>query len=273
MYDRKMVDALEQWIGEYFQISPSIMGINPIPVTAIKPDIQEKFPLIALKIGEEAAIVTRDYLQEKVQCSIKSMHPDLLFSPLGCCDLARVTLPSGFGIWGPSWLLFGDSGSMHPSKDVRVKTIPKTELSNIDQDVFWHTEIVDSISCFGIYEDGLLVALATVCDKSGSVWEIGMDVSPDAKGGGLGHAVVATAADWILENDKIVMASVGPFNVPSARTLRSVGLQYLMSNLQGVNGSFRVPPQQLGQPDKNTPVYNYYPQWAMNQSILPREAD
>ena len=100
-----------------------------------------------------------------------------------------------------------------------------------------------------------------------------MDVSPDAKGGGLGHAVVATAADWILENDKIVMASVGPFNVPSARTLRSVGLQYIMSNLQGVNGPFRVPPQQLGQPDKNTPVYNYYPQWAMNQSILPREAD
>ena len=69
---------------------------------------------------------------------------------------------------------------MHPSKDVRVEAISKIELSNIDRDVFWHTDIVDSISCFGIYEDGLLVVLATVCDKSGSVWEIGMDVSPDA---------------------------------------------------------------------------------------------
>ena len=272
MYDKKMVNALEQWIGEYFQISISKMGVSPIPVTAIEPNIQEKFPLIALKIGDEAAIVTRDYLQDKVQDSIKNMHPDLLFSPLGCCDLARVTLPSGFGIWGPTWLLFGDKESMNPSKDVRVEFLSKTELSNMDQDVFWHTDIVDSIGRFGIYEDGLLVALATVCDK-GSVWEIGMDVSPDAKGRGLGHAVVAAAADWILENNKIVMASVGYFNVPSARTLRSVGLQYLMSNLQGVNGSFRVPPQQLGQPDKNTPVYNYYPQWAMNQSILPREAN
>ena len=273
MHDRKMVDALGQWIEEYFQISPSMMGINPIPVTSINPDIQEKFPLVALKIGEEVAILTRDDLREKVQCSIEDMHPDLLFSPLGCCDLTRVTLPSGFGIWGPSWLLFGDNGSMNPSKDERVESISKAELSNIDQYVFWHTDIVNSINSFGIYEEGMLVALATVCDRSGSVWEIGMDVSPDAKGRGLGHAVVATAADWILENDKIVMASVGPFNVPSARTLRSVGLKYLMSNLQGVNGPFRVPPQPLGQPDKNTPVYNYYPQWAMNQSILPREAD
>ena len=79
MHDRKMVDALGQWIEEYFQISPSMMGINPIPVTSINPDIQEKFPLVALKIGEEVAILTRDDLREKVQCSIEDMHPDLLF--------------------------------------------------------------------------------------------------------------------------------------------------------------------------------------------------
>ena len=99
-----------------------------------------------------------------------------------------------------------------------------------------------------------------------------MDVVPGAKGRGLGRSVVTAAAQWILKNGRTVMASVGPPNVPSARTLRSVGLRYLMSDLRGVEGPFRVPPQSLGRPYPGAPIYDSYPRWAVNQDIQPGEA-
>ena len=56
-----------------------------------------------------------------------------------------------------------------------------------------------------------------------------------------------------------MMASVGPPNIPSARTLRSVGLRYLMSDMRGVEGPFRAPPQPMGRPYPGAPIYDSYP--------------
>ena len=91
-------------------------------------------------------------------------------------------------------------------------------------------------------------ALATVTSHGDPVWEIGMETHPDAQARGLGHAVVNAAANWILENDRIVLATVGTFNIPSARTLRSVGLRYAFMTIDGRPGPFMVQPQPSGQP-------------------------
>ena len=114
------------------------------------------------------------------------------------------------------------------------------------------------------------VALATVIDRGDPVWEIGMEVTPVRTGRGLGRAVVAAAARWILDNGRIVLATVGQFNVPSARTLRSVGLQYTFMDIKGLPGPFKVPPQPLGRPYPEAQVYDYYPRWAINDDILPK---
>ena len=97
-----------------------------------------------------------------------------------------------------------------------------------------------------------------------------MDVIPQAKGRGLGRAVVAAAANWIIGNGGIPMATVGPFNVPSVRTLRAVGLRYAFTTSVTMEGPFRIPPQMLGSPLPDAEVYDYYPRWAMNRKIRPK---
>ena len=56
------------------------------------------------------------------------------------------------------------------------------------------------------------------------------------------------------------MASVGPPNIPSARTLRSVGLRYLMSDMRGVEGPFKGASTANG-PSlyPGAPIYDSYP--------------
>ena len=63
---------------------------------------------------------------------------------------------------------------------------------------------------------------------------------------------------------------MGQFNVPSARTLRSVGLQYAFMDMRVLPGPFKVPAQPLGRPYPGAQVYDYYPRWAMNQDISPK---
>ena len=269
MSDQSLLASLEPWIESRFGVPTSALGLNPIPVLPVDDD---ELLLAGVKIGEAAAVAARPDLVDRLRPVVASLPPDMLFAPLGCYDLARVTLPEGFGIWGPSWLLFGDETTVHPATDGRPVQVSEEDLADADRDVFWHTHIEGSMGRFAVFEDDRLVALATVEDKGDPVWEIGMDVAPDAKGRGLGRAVVAAAAEWILREGRTVMASVGSFNIPSARTLRSVGLRYLINDMRGVPGPFRLPPQPLGRPYPGTDLYDYYPRWAMNQDIQTREA-
>ena len=269
MSDQSILASLESWIEGRYGVPTKDLGLDTVPVFPAGED----GPFLAgVKIGEAAAVVARPDLVDRLRPVVAGLPPDLLFSPLGCYDLARVTLPEGFGIWGPSWLLFGDETTVHPATDDRPVQVSEEDLADADRDMFWHTHIEGSLGRFAVFEDDRLVALATVEDKGDPVWEIGMDVLPDAKGRGLGRAVVAASAAWILRQGKTPMASVGPFNIPSARTLRSVGLRYLIGDIRGKEGPFRVPPQPLGRPYPGADVYDYYPRWAMNRDIQPREA-
>jgi RimJ/RimL family protein N-acetyltransferase len=145
-----------------------------------------------------------------------------------------------------------------------------SELVGVDWDVFWHCADDVALTGFAVFEKDQVAALATVWDDGEPVWEIGMDVAPDARGRGLGQEVMAAAVDWVLENGRVPLATVGPFNVPSARTLRSVGLRYVMSDMKGMKGPFQVPPQPVGRPYEGVALHDYYPAWAMNKDIVRR---
>jgi len=151
-----------------------------------------------------------------------------------------------------------------------VQLINPDDLRDLDYSIFWHCN-PNAQAGFVVLDKGQVLALATVCDQGDPFWEIGMDVTPNARRNGLGKAVVETAARWILEQGKQIVASAAPFNSPSLRTLRSVGLNYVFTTMRSSEMPMKVFPQQLGVPLPNTPLYNYYPDWAMNQSILPKK--
>ena len=272
MTGESLLKRLEPWIEGRFGAPLSILGSPPVPV-AVRPDAPGSVPLMALKLGDRAAvIVTRPEWPARLEPVVDRMHPDVLFSVFGCYELARALHEDEIAVWGPNWYLFGDEAAVLPVTDPRtdgVEPISPPQLAAVDFELFWHC-MPDAVAAFGVHEEGRLAALATVMDRGEPVLEIGMEVAPEAKGRGLGRAVVAAAARWIVENGRMALATVGPFNVPSARTLRSVGLRYLFMVLEGKRGRVSVPPQTLGAPYPGAVLYDYYPRWAMNQDILPK---
>lgn len=201
---------------------------------------------------------------------VSRLSLDELFSTFGAYELARVLLPDGCGVWGPSWFYVGDEGCFRSVQDDRPVQLSADELAEtVDHRIFWHCFQDEALAGFGIFEGSKLAALATVRAEDDRIWEIGVDAAPEAKGRGLGRAVVSAAGRWILENNRFVLATTAPWNVRSARTLRSVGLQFIMSVMIGDPGPFYIAPQPLGSPYPGAEMYNYYPDWAINKEIKP----
>ena len=260
-------EAMFTWAEGHLGFSLTELGPEPLPLFEI--DGEDVLgPLVMAKRGGNGALGARAPWLAQLRPLTQALSMDLLFSPFGCSELARVTLPDGYGIWGPTWYLFGDRSTLASASDTRPALWTADRLGEVDFDVFWHCRR-EALAGFGIEEEERLVAMATVLD-CGAVWEVGMDVQRDTRGRGLGRAVVAAAAQWILDHERLVLATVGPFNIPSTRTLRSVGLQHQFTVTAAFPGPFHIPPQPLGTPLPGAEVYDFYPRWAMNQAINPR---
>jgi len=70
---------------------------------------------------------------------LKHLIPDELFSVSGTCELTRITLPDGVGVWGPSWYYIGDNPIFRPPDDDRPVALTMDELIFTDNyEIFWH---------------------------------------------------------------------------------------------------------------------------------------
>lgn len=263
--DEQLSKVIQPWIETQFSFPLSIMDINTVSILPTNTKTLVP-PLRAIKIGNKAGMIAKPEWIQRLNVVVKNLHPDLLFSVFGTYELARITLPDGFGIWGPIYYMFADRKCLQPLEILDPVQLTPDNLESVDYNLFWHCS-PNSLVGFGIFDRGRLVALASVCDAGDPFLEIGMDVHPSAKGHGLGQAVVTAAARWIVQNKKLVLATTSPFNVPSIRTLRSVGLRYQFSALTSTDQLMSLPPQPLGLPYPKASVYNFYPEWAMNKDI------
>ena len=238
MADTRLLNIVRPWIEQHLGFPYSAMSEDTVPVLAASADTLD-LPLRAIKVGNEAALATWPEWIEGLKPIVDDLPLDMLFSVLGAYNLARITLPYGVGIWGPIWYFFADEEAWQPyDDDDRLVHFRPSDLTNVDYDLFWHCS-PDSLAGFGIFDDDRLIALATVWNSGDPMWEIGMDVVPDTKRAGLGRTVVSAAARWILDNGKFALGTTAPFNVPSARTLRSAGLRHVFT---GMNGTEFFPP-------------------------------
>jgi GNAT superfamily N-acetyltransferase len=262
---QKTLSWIEKTIGAPFES----FGYGEAAVVPHPPDY-DGIPLWGCKIGERAAISCREDWVERVRSIVSGQSLDMLFSTLGTYDLSKVTLPERVGVWGISWFMFADESTLRSVKGHDVIRLTSDEMRELDTAVYWHSFPDDAVAGFAIKEGDRIIALAGVRGAGDGVLEVGMDVLADARGTGLGRAVVSAAGRWILDQGKLVMASTAPFNVPSARTLRAAGLQYGFTAMLGRPGVLKVPPQPLGLPYPGAEVFNLYPDSAMNKDIRPR---
>lgn len=262
---QKTLPWIEKTIGASFES----FGYGEATVVPHPPDY-EGVPLWGCKIGEQAVIACREDWVESLRPIVRGQSLDMLFSTLGTYDLSKITLPENVGVWGVSWFMFADESTLRPVERRDVTYLTSDEMRGLDKDVYWHSFPGNAVAGFAIKEADKIVALAGVRENGEGALDVGMDVLANARGAGLGRAVVSAAGRWILDQGKLVMASTAPFNVPSARTLRSAGLQHVFTAMLGRPGVLKVPPQPLGLPYAGADVYNLYPDWAMNKDIRPR---
>jgi GNAT superfamily N-acetyltransferase len=247
-------------------------GSDPIPVIGQPPEF-DGLPLVAIRLDRGSLLSARNEWLEALRPVMTDMHADMLFSTYGAYELARLTQPYGQSAWGPVFFFFGDASTWKDPKDTRVVRLGPDDLADVDYSRFWHCYNGEAHDGYGVIEDGELVALAGVIHYGEGVDEIGMDVMPEARGAGLGRAVVGAAGSAIIERGNLALATTSPWNIPSARTLRSAGLRYsysLMMSFDSFDGAFPMPAQPLGRPYPGARMVNYYPYWAMNQDVEPR---
>lgn len=229
--------------------------------------------LLAIKIDDSSIIRARPEWTDKLHKIVNSLTLDELFSVFGAYELARITLADNISVWGPSWYFFGNEANFAPAPTQDVTQLSCGELNTLaDPKVFWHCDWQNAVASFGITNQGTLVALATVHDRGSSVYEFGVDVLPTSGRRGLGQSVVSAAGQWILEQGGLILATTAPWNIPSARLLRSIGLRYVLCDLVGQNAPFRIPPQPLGKPLPDTLLVQHYPAWAMTSDIKSRDS-
>ncbi|MBM3471640.1 MAG: hypothetical protein FJX75_00025 [Armatimonadetes bacterium] len=269
MADLRDFEAFGPWLEARLGVALECARADCVPVIAREGP--RAHPLWAVRVGERALVVTQADWVERVRPIVDRMTPEELFSVFGAYELSRVTLPEGYGIWGPSWFYVADGANFSAERDERTVRLNPEQMAAVDARVFWHCASGEGVVGFGIYEGDRLVALATVRPDEGAVWEVGIDVAPDVKTRGLGRAVLGAAGLWILEQGRLVLGTTAPWNIPSARTMRSLGLRMVLSSLISIKGPMLVPPQPLGSPLPGVELRQYYPDWAMNRDILPRE--
>ncbi|MFL2763926.1 MAG: GNAT family N-acetyltransferase [Dehalococcoidia bacterium] len=261
----KILDRISAWIGKYYGINISDLMVNQKYISELS--IEYPFPFRAVKINGKTAFTANKHILKKLEPIISKLSTDEIFSTFGSFELSKITLPFGYGVWGPTWFMFTDTFCFDFSKDINVIDINEIEILNIDNKIFWHVAIQESIKSYGVYKNNNLIAISTVQNRGDDVYEIAMDVHPNAQYSGLGKALVSKAVNYVVSLDKIAMASVGIFNIPSNRTLRSVGMEMLITDMKGLPGDFMIEPQPLGEPARGHTVLNRYPYWAMNQNI------
>jgi len=257
--------AIKEWQESRLGVSLRAASPDSVPVVGVSGDAG----ITAVRLDSRSIIVARDGWVDSLKQLTAGMHPDLLFTPFGAYELSRVTLPHQMSVWGPNWYMFADSESWRGRVDDRVAELSTARLDEVDFELFWHCYGPGSLAAFAVHQGDRLIALATVKDRGEPFMEIGVDVLQGVQASGLGSAVVSAAGTWVLEQGRLPIATVAPFNVPSTRTLRRVGLEYGMTEMTGVDGPFQVPPQPIGTPLPDAEIYDYYPDWAMNRSIRP----
>ncbi len=271
MSDSRLLELVWPWIERQFGFALRDAATDGPIVAALGEAAQH--PLFAIRAGSIVAVAAREEWVDAIRPIVEDLHPDLLFSVVGTYELSRVTLPDEVSVWGPIPGYVADSKTWKPAGDDRPVRLTPEQVNEIDWSVFWHSGGPDALAHFGIYQDGRLIALSSLSDHGQNIWEIGVDVVPDLKTRGLGTAVVGAAGDFALAERAVPYASAALWNVPSGRNLRKMGMRYVYSAMLGRPGPFLVQPQPIGEPLPGTPLYDYYPRWAMNKGILEQRPD
>jgi predicted GNAT family acetyltransferase len=92
------------------------------------------------------------------------------------------------------------------------------------------------------YGDGKVVGLAAAAAEAPRLWQIGIDVSAEARGRGLGTALVSAVAQHVLAAGRVPWYAVAPANLRSLRAAVGAGFRPAWLELSAVAATSLHPP-------------------------------
>ena len=175
-----LIEPLRPWLDEKIGAKLDLASSEPIPV--YETEEGSSSALFAARVGERGLVTAQRQWLEPLKPIVANLTLEELFSTFGGYELARVLLPDGYGVWGPSWFYVGDENCFRDAEDNRPVQLSADELAEtVDHRIFWHCFEDEAMTGFGIFEDGKLASLAAVHAEDDRVWEIGIDTAPGSE--------------------------------------------------------------------------------------------
>ncbi len=232
MKNHRLLKKIQPWLEGELGASIDRLARPSAAVLTTEPRSEGDRPFWAVRVEGQGMVTVSEEWLGQVQSVVSTLSLDELFTVFGAYEVARVTLPRGTAVFGPSWYLAADADSFISAGDTRPVQLAREDLATtVDSAIFWHCSLQQAAVAHAIFEENRLVALATTRLRGDLVYEIAVDVAPQAKSQGLGRAVVSAAGEWILEQGGLILAVSAPWNVPSVRTMRSLGLRLVLTDM------------------------------------------
>jgi RimJ/RimL family protein N-acetyltransferase len=209
----------------------------PVPGTRslARPYPRREPSLFACSFGNGATVVVSPSLLAEAQRLLKDADRDAVFAPRTLGRVSTWLAPSGVDVYGPYPRLLAGRDTLVPRPPppgcrLWVEASPSPQRVTELEPVRWPHAIsprrVEPDRVVALAErDGLLVGVAAASDDSPHLWQIGIDVAPEARGIGIGASLTSALAAYVLAQGAAPWYGAAPANIPSIRTALSCGFR------------------------------------------------
>ena len=179
-------------------------------------------PIVGLSFSQGAVIACRPDLNERMRSELGSDVHLPYFDGAAFRRLWRAVARSAPN----AFTLGGDFRALDWATFTPPPTIDRAELIPEDDAAALHLRTRFDGAIFGVRgPHGRLVSWAALKLKSSSVWELAVATEADYRGRGFARAVVAAAARYTLEQDRMPIYIHDRDNGTSAYVARAIGFQ------------------------------------------------
>jgi len=206
---------------------PSVRRLPPVhPACAI------------LAIGPSAVVSATAGLLAELAPAFSSLERDELFELHHLATVQDVVERFGLSFVGPHLRLVCGADTLRPRAvpdGFRLVLEPDPPIERVREvgQLGWPNavcarQIAGSLLTMALaigYRDGDIVGVAAATADAARLWQIGIDVVEDARGRGLGAALVEPLARLVIANDRVPFYGVAPSNLPSLGTALAAGFR------------------------------------------------
>ena len=192
-------------------------------------------PLAIGTFGRSVVVLCDDDRQESLRTILKDASRDEIFAAGVVSRLAEFASRDGQIVHGPHLTFLVSSDRLRPvatPDGVSIALLLEGRIGAIpDRAYFPHalpaTERPGrpTVAAATALARGYVVGVAAAGADSDDLWQIGVDVLPEAQGSGVGRAVVAALARWILDQGRVPYYAAATGNIRSQALATSVGFR------------------------------------------------